>query len=159
MSASREDIDDVIATILDSAPPSLAGLSLSASSTSSSTSLRNTNTTLELSTLPVLPPPIDSTLILIRAAKGPLDPASQPTNEDESAPFILHARTGKQGYHAFFDSIEAPVHRSEVALREGKRVDVRVEVCDPQGEANDLGLAFLVVLFGAFSLWRLLVLC
>lgn len=146
LSSSREDIDAVIADLLDSTVPSLSTLSLN-----TAVPIRSTHITLEFATTsrPSFSPV--ASRIIIEAAKGPLAP-STPSADPEST-LVLPAKTGKAGYHPFFASLDPVVAFAEQKLRAGEAVGVEVTQCEgAQGEANDLGAALVLVLLGESTL-------
>ncbi|ORY69292.1 tRNA A64-2'-O-ribosylphosphate transferase [Leucosporidium creatinivorum] len=142
LSASRENIDAVIAELLDSSPPSLARLSLSSSTTA--TPIRNTRITLEFATTSRPSPFPKTSHVVIEAAKGPISPAAPPADPESTV--ILAARTGKAGYHPFFNALDPIVEFATKKLRAGETVGVEVAQSEAQSEANDLGAAFVLVL-------------
>lgn len=143
LSASRENIDAVIADLLDSNPPSLAGLSLGATT---ATTIRNTHISLEFSTISRPSPSPNTSYVVIEAAKGPISPAAPPANPESTV--VLAARTGKSGYHPYFNALDPAVEFATKKLRAGETVAVEVKQSEAQGEANDLGAAFVLVLLG-----------
>lgn len=146
LSASRENIDAVIAELLESNPPSLAGLSLSSKT---AISIRNTHITLEFSATSRPSPAANTSHVVVEAAKGPISPAAPPANPESTV--VLTARTGKSGYHPFFNSLDPVVEFATTKLRAGETVGVEVAQSETQGEANDLGAAFVLVLLGELS--------
>lgn len=146
LSASRESVDAVIAELLDSEPPSLAGLSLASTT---ATTIRNTHITLEFTTTSRPSPSSSTSHVVIEAAKGPISPAAPPANPEST--IVLAARTGKSGYHPFFNSLDPVVEFATKKLGAGETVGVEVAQSEAQSEANDLGAAFVLVLLGEFS--------
>lgn len=149
LKASREDVDAVIARILDSkATPDLGALSLG-SSPSSATSIRETRITLELATVSRPSPSPSTCHIVIEAVKGPI--SSTPPSAEAHSTLILAARTGKAGYHPFFGTLDPVVSFASQKLHSGETVGVEVARSEAQGEAIDLGAALVLVLLGACS--------
>ncbi|KAL8286188.1 hypothetical protein RQP46_004676 [Phenoliferia psychrophenolica] len=140
LAASRDSIDETIATLVAAAP----SLSLSALSLSSAKPIRQTSLLIKFASdaTPTLQP---STFHLIVVA-APRPPA--PTSDVPPTPRLatVWARTGKSGYPSFFNSIEEPLGRAEQALASGEKVQISVATSEAQGDANDLGVALLLIL-------------
>lgn len=146
LSASREDIDDLISQILaqtTSNPiPSLTALSLDAPPASSPTRIRGT----PLSIVYASSPSASSSALAITITASRTPP---PFISDLHTTAHLHPRTGKQGYPSFFSTLEPTVLLAESALRTGREVTIVVEPVpagESQSEANDLGTALSVAL-------------
>ena len=147
MCATRDDVDAVIADLLDSkTAPNLGALSLSPSA-SSATPIRSTGVSLNLAITDSPASPPATTRIRINATKGPTSPASA-TDDTESNLVLVPARTGKQGYHPFFQSLDPVVELAGKKLGAGGTIVVEVGLSEAQGEANDLAAALVLVLLG-----------
>ena len=74
------------------------------------------------------------------------------SDEDSPAPVpelaTITARTGKSGYPGFFSSIDEPLLGAEGAVARRERVQISVATSESQGDANDLGVALLLILLG-----------
>lgn len=143
LSASREDIDDVIAALVASAP----ALSLSSLSLSSAKQIRQTPLFIDFSTSS-MPTPIEGTTQLVVAASpGPTAPSVETATEEVlQGVTTISARTGKMGYPLFFSSLDERLEVATRALDKGERVQVSVSKSEAQSDANDLGVAVLLIL-------------
>ncbi|KAK4698712.1 tRNA A64-2'-O-ribosylphosphate transferase, partial [Phenoliferia sp. Uapishka_3] len=143
LAASRDDIDSVIFRIVADAP----GQSLAALSLTSAKEIRSTSIFSEFSTesKPAAQP---STFhLVIIAAPGVLATSPEPLPPASQSDIVtIHARTGKSGYRGFFTSIEEPLVRSAEALGRGDYLRISVATSESQSDANDLGVALLLIL-------------
>ncbi|SCV68467.1 BQ2448_588 [Microbotryum intermedium] len=64
---------------------------------------------------------------------------------------IVHARTGKAAYSSFFSNLDDPITFAKEALESGASLVVQVSHSAQQNEANDLGVALALILFGTPS--------
>ncbi|GAA5957602.1 hypothetical protein JCM21900_000764, partial [Sporobolomyces salmonicolor] len=139
LSASREDIDAVIARILNesSLPASLAATSLSPTAF---TQIRATKIHLRFAADPSIDIPAGLSHITITVSKTAAVSVEMPTPKD------LVARPGKAGYATFFAGLEPSLELATKAIKGGRGVAVTVARCESQSEANDLGVAVALIL-------------
>ncbi|BGP21574.1 tRNA A64-2'-O-ribosylphosphate transferase [Rhodotorula toruloides] len=136
LSASREEIDEVIDRILAMRDAS------DASSASSPIRIRQTNLHLRFAVSTDTPSPSDLLDFAIATSKTPSTP-SNPTNLCR-----LSAKPGKAGYNSFFapNYLEPTLNKAATRLRDGQGMCISVEQGEAQSEANDLGVAVSLVL-------------
>ncbi|CEQ38706.1 SPOSA6832_00140 [Sporobolomyces salmonicolor] len=139
LSASREDIDAVIARILDDSSLS-ASLATTSLSPTVFTQIRATKIHLRFAADPSTDIPADISHITITVSKTAAVSVEMPTPKD------LVARPGKAGYATFFAAIEPSLELATKAIKEGRGVAVTVARCESQSEANDLGVAVALIL-------------
>ncbi|GAA5945048.1 hypothetical protein JCM3775_004269 [Rhodotorula graminis] len=139
LAASRDEIDDVIARILEASLADLSTLSLAPDS-APAIEVRSTRLRLRFAAPPDAPSSEDSTKISVTATKAPRSDALSPTR--------LVAKPGKAGYNAFFSpaALEPTLELATEKLRAGEGVLVEVVKGEMQSEANDLGVAVALLL-------------
>ncbi|BGP28754.1 tRNA A64-2'-O-ribosylphosphate transferase [Rhodotorula toruloides] len=136
LTASREEIDDVIERIL-------AAEDTPATSTASSPiPIRQTGLHLRFAVPSDTPPPSGQVSISVTTTKTPSP------SDDSTQPSDLSAKPGKAGYNSFFapDYLEPVLSNASTALRNGRGVCISVEKGEAQSEANDLGVAVSLIL-------------
>ncbi|GAA5909073.1 tRNA A64-2'-O-ribosylphosphate transferase [Sporobolomyces salmoneus] len=146
LSASREEIDSIIARILDETllSSNLASTSLSnPSSTASSTRIRKTRISLAFA----VDPPTDQSPISLSVSVAATKTLPPPLSSEEPAnPFDLMAKPGKAGYNTFFNNLEQTIELASAGIKEDQEVVILVRPSDTQSEANDLGVAVALIL-------------
>lgn len=150
LSASRDDVDEVIARILASSLASLSTLSLSAGVSVPSVEVRSTGLSLRFAVPHCDNAGTGATTITVATSKT----ASSP---DNLSPTHLVAKPGKAGYNTFFSPavLSPTLGLATDKLRGGEGVLIEVLKGEAQGEANDLGVAIALLLLCAFPHSRL----
>ncbi|GAA5923404.1 tRNA A64-2'-O-ribosylphosphate transferase [Sporobolomyces koalae] len=142
LAAEREDIDAVIARILDESSISntLASTSISSSSTDPSVRIRTTRLRLAFaveSLGDISPETLPVSIAVSKTA----------TSSDDVEPTVLSAKPGKAGYNSFFTNLEPTLElATKHMVEKDNDVAVFVKPSDSQSEANDLGMAVALVL-------------
>ncbi|GAA5866393.1 hypothetical protein JCM1840_001300 [Sporobolomyces johnsonii] len=139
LSASREDIDAVIARILDESSLS-ASLAATSLVPTAFTQIRATKIHLRFAADPSIDIPEDLSHVIITVSKTAAVSSEMPAPKD------LAARPGKAGYAAFFTGLEPSLELATNSIKEGRGVVVTVAPSESQSEANDLGIAVALIL-------------
>lgn len=150
LSASRDDVDEVIARILASSLANLSTLSLSAGVSVPSVEVRSTGLSLRFAVPHCDNAGTGATTITVATSKT----ASSP---DNLSPTHLVAKPGKAGYNTFFSPafLSPTLGLATDKLRGGEGVLIEVLKGEAQGEANDLGVAIALLLLCALPHSRL----
>ncbi|GAA6059869.1 hypothetical protein JCM10212_007074 [Sporobolomyces blumeae] len=147
LSASREDVDSVIARIVEDAALASTMASTSLASAPRDTSIRVRSTRIRLG-FACEPSPVEASdrQIVVGTAKD----ASSPSVETHD-PSNLSVKPRKAGYPAFFGRLDSTLAFAAKTLR-GQEGDVVISVrlSEAQSEANDLGVALALILLVRF---------
>ncbi|BGP36497.1 tRNA A64-2'-O-ribosylphosphate transferase [Rhodotorula kratochvilovae] len=137
LSASRKDIDEVIARIHAASLADLSSLSIS-SGAPSAVEIRSTGLSLRFAISPDEPVPEGTTAITVGASKAPAG----------ASPTHLVAKPGKAGYNTFFAPafLDPALALAREKLCAGEKLLVQVQRGEAQSEANDLGVALVLLL-------------